>query len=125
MRSTRSVLYLSLLLALLSLFALVYTLVFHGDFVAHNIVFNSIIAVFDVIVLAYAIYTMFYLKAGVKQWVEFKRNFPRDSDEPPLKGCMRLLRGRLRDLISFNEDERNSAISLVSSALDWRVDFLF
>ena len=125
MRSTRSVLYFSLVLALLSLFALVYTLVFHGDFVAHNIIFNSIIAVFDAIVLVYAIYTMFYLKSGVKQWVEFKGNFPRDSEEPVLKGYMRLLRGRLRDLISFNEDERNSAISLVSSALDWRVDFLF
>lgn len=125
MRSTRSVLYFSLLLAMLSLFALLYTLIFHGDFVAHNIVFNSIIACFDVIVLSYALYTIFYLKRGMAQWQKFKRSFPRDNEEPVLKGCMRLLRGRLRDLISFNEDERNSAISLVSTALDWRVDFLF
>ena len=124
MRSTRSVLYFSLLLAMLSLFALLYTLIFHGDFVAHNIVFNSIIACFDVIVLSYALYTIFYLKRGMAQWQKFKRSFPRDNEEPVLKGCMRLLRGRLRDLISFNEDERNSAISLVSTALDWRVDFL-
>lgn len=125
MKSTRSVLYFSLVLALLSLFALVYTLVMHGDFVAHNIIFNSIIAFFDAIVLVYAIYTLFYLRSGMKQWEGFKRNFPRDGDEPFLKGGMRLLRGRLRDLISFNEDERNSAVSLVAKALDWRVDFLF
>lgn len=125
MKSTRSVLYFSLVLAFLSLLALVYTLVFHGDFVAHNIIFNSIIAFFDAIVLFYAIYTLFYLKSGMRQWEGFKRNFPRDGDEPYLKGGMRLLRGRLRDLISFNEDERNSAVSLVAKALDWRVDFLF
>lgn len=125
MKSTRSVLYFSLVLAFLSLFALFYTLIFHGDFVAHNIVFNTIIAVFDAIVLLYALYTLFYLKSGIKQWEGFKRNFPREGDEPHLKGGMRLLRGRLRDLISFNEDERNSAVSLVGKALDWRVDFLF
>ncbi|AQT48055.1 MULTISPECIES: MotA/TolQ/ExbB proton channel family protein [Bartonella] len=125
MRSTRSVLYFSLLLAMLSLIALLYTLIFHGDFVAHNIIFNSIIACFDVIVLSYALYTIFYLQRGMVQWQKFKQNFPHEGDEPVLKGGMRLLRGRLRDLISFNEDERNSAISLVSTALDWRVDFLF
>ncbi|MBH9982781.1 hypothetical protein H3S89_08235 [Bartonella sp. B10834G6] len=124
MRSTRSVLYLSLLLTVLSLFALFYTLVFHGDFVAHNIVFNSIIACFDVIVLLYALYANFFVGRGITQWEQFKRHFPRD-EEPKLKGGMRLLRGRLHDLISFNEDERNSAVALVAKALDWRVDFLF
>lgn len=125
MKSTRSVLYFALLLTVLSLFALIYTLVMHGDFVAHNIIFNSIIAFFDAIVLVYALYTLFYLKSGMRQWESFKINFPRDNSEPVLKGGMRLLRGRLHDLISFNEDERNSAISLVAKALDWRVDFLF
>ena len=124
MRSTRSVLYLSLLLTVLSLFALFYTLVFHGDFVAHNIVFNSIIACFDVIVLLYALYANFFVGRGITQWEQCKRHFPRD-EEPKLKGGMRLLRGRLHDLISFNEDERNSAVALVAKALNWRVDFLF
>lgn len=125
MKSTRSVLYFSLVFALISLCALTYTLTFHGDFVAHNIIFNSIIAGFDAIVLTYAIYTLFYLIRGVKQWEKFKIDFPRDEEEPPLKGGMRLLRGRLRELISFNEDERSTAVSLVAKALNWRVDFMF
>lgn len=125
MKSTRSVLYFSLVLTLLSFVALLYTLLLHGDFIAHNIIFNSIIATFDIIVLFYTLYTFFFVKNGLKQWDVFKKKFPEENEEPPLKGGMRLLRGRLHDLISFNEDERSSAIALVSKALDWRVDFLF
>ncbi|WP_297323183.1 hypothetical protein [uncultured Bartonella sp.] len=125
MRSTRSVLYFSLVLTLLSVVVLAYTLLFHGDFISHNIIFNSIIATFDAIVLLYTLFNVFYIKVGMKQWEIIKRHFPRGEEEPPLRGGMRLLRGRLHDLISFNEDERNSAIALVSRALDWRVDFLF
>lgn len=125
MKSTRSVLYFSLVLTLLSLAALLYTLIFHGDFVAHNIIFNSIIACFDAIVLLYTLYNVYFLRSGINQWEVLKRHFPPENQEPRLKGGLRLLRGRLRDLISFNEDERNSAIALVSTALDWRVDFLF
>ena len=116
MRSTRSVLYLSLLLTVLSLFALFYTLVFHGDFVAHNIVFNSIIACFDVIVLLYALYANFFVGRGITQWEQFKRHFPRD-EEPKLKGGMRLLRGRLHDLISFNDFLFYAAGAVISMGL--------
>lgn len=125
MSSTRSVLYFSLVLSILSLLALGYTLIYHGDFIAHNIIFNSAIALFDVVVLVYAVYTIIYVSKGMAQWENFKKHFPRDGEEPKLRGGMRLLCGRLQDLVSFDEGERTAAVSLISKALDWRVDFIF
>ncbi len=81
MKSTRSVLYFSLVLTLLSLAALLYTLIFHGDFVAHNIIFNSIIACFDAIVLLYTLYNVYFLRSGINQWEVLKRHFPPEKVE--------------------------------------------
>ncbi len=124
MKATRSALFFSFLLVALSGVALGYVFLYQMDFIEHNPLINLAIAGLISISVIYAFVTWVQIVRGLTQWRKLAKNFPRDEKEPKLKGSMRVFRGRLNHLISFDESERAAAVSMLDKTLEWRVRFL-
>ncbi|MEN3930497.1 MotA/TolQ/ExbB proton channel family protein [Microvirga sp. W0021] len=124
MKSTRNAVFLCTVLALMSAAALIYVLAYESSFIAHNLIINAAIAALAGIAVLYALYTLLIISRGMAQWRKIAIEFPRGAEEPKLNGAMRIFKGRLKHLISFDELERTAAVHMLDKALEWRVRFL-
>lgn len=87
------------------------------EVVSHNPVVNSLIIAVLLISIIYSLVAAIFLFRGETQWTRLRADLA--SDEP-LRGALRVLRGRFADLSHADASRRAAVIDALNESLEWR-----